>query len=547
MMTMTLWSACAALAIGALSTIAYARRRRWIEALLAAAAALALAGLAGADLVPLPGTVANAGSTLTLSPAAWDAGTPPDLNGVTRLRLQGDGLRAAQWRDLPALPLDWNAPATPALRLDFPSTIALGRMFTLRLARSWQAPGKLQLLAENGQVLAEDNGEGPLSVQWLPPLAENLVLTARLFDGAGKLVDQGPVPLRVTAPLPLQVRGRFGAPSFDLRALDDLLAASGAVIDWQVALGKALSRSETARAPVAQPDLEILDAAWFERAGDAARAAVLARVAEGGRLLVLGADAADAGLWSRSVGLQLRPQSADKTWGALALAGAAWNPNETGASAGAAAAWSGAGGIWTRDWRQGRIAWLGVGGWHRLAISEPRRLALWWQDVLDRLDVRRRQDLAWLDPDEMPLPRQRLALCARGDGLAQTDAVTFPALGQALPWQPRADLVDASCVALWPRQAGWLAVQPRRLPQSAAARSASQKIAAQAALASHAVYVYRDGDWPLWQRAQRRAATLAYAARTPAPAATVPRALPAWPFGVAFALAMLGLWWRERR
>jgi len=25
------------------------------------------------------------------------------------------------------------------------------------------------------------------------------------------------------------------------------------------------------------------------------------------------------------------------------------------------------------------------------------------------------------------------------------------------------------------------------------------------------------------------------------------RPLPVWPFGVAFALAMLGLWWRERR
>lgn len=546
MMTMTMWTAIGALAIGMLSMVAYARRRRWIEALLAAVAALALAGLAGADLVTLPGTVADTGSTLTLAPAAWDAGTPPDLNGVTRLRLQGDGLRAAQWRDLPALPLDWKPPDTPALRLDFPSAIALGRIFTLRLERSWQAPGKLQLLAENGQVLAEDKGSGPLAVQWLPPLAENLVLRARLFDGAGRLVDEGPVPLRVTALLPLQVRGRFGAPSFDLRALDDLLAGSGAVIDWQVELGKALSRSETARAPMTQPDLEIVDAAWFEHAGDAARAAVLARVAEGGRLLVLGANAADAGLWSRSVGLQLRPQPADRTVGALALASAAWNPNETGTSAGAAAAWSGAGGIWTRGWRQGRIGWLGVGGWHRLAIAEPRRLALWWQDVLDRLDVRRRQDLAWLDPDEMPLPRQRLALCARGDGLAQTDALTFPALGQALPWQRRADLVDAACVALWPRRSGWLAVQARRAPQSAAAQAAREGTG-QAVPEAHAVYVYRDGDWPLWQRAQRRDATLAYAARTPAPATSVTRPLPAWPFGVVFAFAMLGLWWRERR
>ena len=91
-------------------------------------------------------------------------------------------------------------------------------------------------------------GDGTLSVQWLPPLAERMVLKARLLDANGKLVDQGPVPVTVVEPSPLQVRGRFGAPSFDLRALDDLLAASNAVIDWQVELGKGLRRSESARA-----------------------------------------------------------------------------------------------------------------------------------------------------------------------------------------------------------------------------------------------------------------------------------------------------------
>jgi hypothetical protein len=502
-------------AVGILSAGAYCVRKRWIDAVLAVLAAVALAGAVGN--FSLPG---EAGHTLSVSGTE----VPLTLDGVRTLRLEGDGLRAAQWRDLPARPLAWQRPDTPAITLAFPREIALGRMFTLQLQRSWQAPGRLQLLAENGQVLAEARGEGPLTVQWLPPVAESLVLKARLLDAGGKVVDQGPVPVSVREPLPLQVRGRFGAPSFDLRTLDDLLAGSNAVIDWQVELGKSLSRLETARAEMKAPDLEIVDAAWFERAGDAARAALLARVAGGRPLLVLGANAVDASLWSRSLQLALAPQPAGKTIGAvLPMASGGLNPN--GAHAGA---WSGADGIWTRDWQRGRIAWLGVGDWHRYAISEPRQLALWWQDVLDRLGVRRSEDVAWLVPDEMPLPRQRLEACGQG----VQGQVEIPALKQSLSWQRRPERVDASCVALWPDKSGWLRMQG----EAQGAKRVQGEI-----------YIYADGDWPLWQRTQRREATAQYAARLPIAPSAGTRPLPTWPFGVAFALAMLALWWRERR
>jgi hypothetical protein len=297
------------------------------------------------------------------------------------------------------------------------------------------------------------------------------------------------------------------------------------VIDWQVELGKGLRRSESARAEMRAPDLDIVDAAWFERAGDAARTALLARVAEGAPLLVLGANAGDPGIWSRSVGLRLAAQPADKTIGTrLVMASSSLNPAE-----GRAGEWQGSDGLWTRDWHKGRIAWLGVGGWHRHAIEEPRALALWWQEVLDRLRVRRSADLAWLDPDELPLPNQRLEVCARGEALRKSEALAFPGLALTLPWQRRPERVDASCVAVWPRQPGWLKAEA-------------------AHAADGAVYVYAVSDWPLWQRSQRRDATARYAARTPVPATGgAARSLPTWPFGVVFALAMLGLWWRERR
>jgi hypothetical protein len=497
--------------IGAASAGLYLWRRQWIDAVLAAIAAAAL--LPVVLDTPLPGVP---GTTLKIDPA----GPPASLEDVRALTLEGDGLREAEWRDLPARPLAWTPPAGDTIRLDFPRRLALGRMFTLAVQRSVGGAGRLQLLAENGQVLADARGEGVLRVQWLPPVAEPLVLRARVFDGAGKLVAEGPVPVSVHETAPLRVQGRFNAPSFDLRVLDELFVGSNALVDWQVTLGKAITRAETAREQ-AEPNLLVIDAAWFEHASQPARAMLLAQVAQGASLLVLGANAGDAPLWSRALQLSLKAQPDTRRVGTpLPMTAAQF------ASAGESAGeWSGTDGmLWTRAWHKGRIGWLAAADWHRYAISEPQALALWWQGVLDRIGVEQPGDVAWLDPVEMPVPGQRLEVCAqnvRGD-------VAFP--GQTLAWQRRPDKADASCVAVWPQAPGWLRM-----------RAQGRKSA------EGEVYVFARDDWPLWQAAQRRDATARYAARTPEPAAAVRQALPAWPFAAAFALLMLGLWWRERR
>jgi hypothetical protein len=504
--------------VGLASAAAYLWRRQWVDAALALVAALGLA-LFSAGLT-LPG---EAGTTLAID----SSGPPGSLDGVRKLALKGDGLRAAQWHDLPALPLQWSAPAGETVRLDFPRQLALGRPFTLTMHRPGAAPARLQLLAENGQVIGEARGTGSLAVQWLPPLAERLVLNARLLDDGGKVLAEGPVPVVVREPAPLQVQGRFNAPSFDLRVLNQLLAGSGALLDWQVTLGKAISRSETARGEMDAPNLLVVDAAWFERASAPARASLLGRVAEGTPLLVLGANASEPGTWARALQLDLRPQPTDKMMGGtLAMASAPLNP-----AAGSSGQWTGAQDVpvWTRNWHKGRIGWLGAGDWHRFAITEPQALALWWQAVLDRIGIERKEEVEWVDPPEMPLPGQRLEVCARG---VAGEAV-FPGLKQTRTWQRRPDRADASCVAVWPAQPGWLQVQAKGQGGKAVAAD---------------VYVYAAGDWPLWQAAERRDATARYAARTPAAAqgaAGVP--LPAWPFALLFAAAMLLLWWRERR
>jgi len=511
-MNTTLIIAVVAIA-GLASAGLYLYRRKWLDALLVLAAATAL-GLIAADL-RMPG---EGGRTVTIDASS----APESLDGVRSLRVLGEGLRAGQWDDLPALPLEWSVPRGLAIRLDFPSQVALGRVFRLKVAREEKGAAQLELLAENGELLAQVRNAGDLSVEWTPPVAERMVLRARLRNAGGAVLAEGPVPLIVHEPAPLQVVGRFAAPSFDLRVLNDLLAGSGALLDWRVELGRNVTRSQTPREEMKAPNLTVIDAAWFERMGVGERTALLDQVAKGMSLLVLGANANDPGLWSRTVQLPLRAQPAgSKTDAPLEM------PLTTLAPvAREAGPWQDSNNmVWARGWQQGRIGWLAVAEWHRHAIAEPRALALWWQGVIDRLNVERRQDTEWLAPRELPLPGQRLEVCARG----VAGELALPDLKQTLTWQRRADRVDVSCAAVWPQKSGWLQVNDAKA-------------------GAHALYVYAKDDWRMWQDAQRRDATMRYAARTlDRPADGPTRPLPVLPFALVFAAAMLLLWWRERR
>lgn len=498
--------------IGLASAGACLMRRKWIDALLVIVAAVALGALV-AEL-PMPGD-----AEASVSIGAGDVA--PDLDQASLVKLSGDGLRASQWRDLPSRKLEWKPPADDVLRLDFPRSVTPGRMFRLSVTMSRPAARRLQLLAENGQVIAEAAGDtATLTVQWMPPVAETLLLKARLLDATGKMIAEGPVPFEVRDPVPLQVQGRFSSPSFDARVLNSVLANSDAVLDWEVMLGKTVTRSEIARAPIAKPDLLVQDAARIERLSGSARNALMAQVASGATLAILGSNAAEPGFWLRAMQLQLKEQAESKPSGVpLALLSAAYNP--PGRLAGA---WTSVGDrVWARPWENGRIVWIGVAEWHRYAIAQPQALGVWWQDLLDRSGVRRSEELAWMPPEEMPLPGQRLEVCALG---VKGD-VTFPQLKQTLKWQRRADKADASCVAVWPAAPGWLKLE-----------TGTQ---------SSQIYVYDPKDWPLWQKAQRRDATARYAARTPDLVKIATKPMPSWPFALLFTLAMLLLWWRERR
>lgn len=520
----------AAAATGAVSAVLYLRRRRWVDAGLAAMAGLALAGL-----LALPSNVTPAVDVVKVT----DDTVAADLAQASRIVVPGHGLREAQWRDLPARPVSWQAPSGDLLWLDFPRTLALGRTFALTMRRdAASAPWRLQLLAENGAVLHEARGSGTqLTVRWLPPLAERLLLRARLLDDAGKTLHEGPVPLMVVPVEPLHMIGRFGAPSFDTRVLNALLHDGGAVLDWQTVLGKAVTRSEGVAALPAPANAAVVDASWFESQGGAARAALLAQVAQGMPLLVLGGNAAAPAVWQQALALRLAQQpvtteqedtrhiSAADT--VLALAPAPWHPVAGGDWSVLAADRDGKPWLWQRPWRQGRVVWLGVAGWHRHAITAPAALGQWWQQVLDQATRPSLRPVGWVLPDPLPVAGLRTELCAHG--VRPGGAVVVD--GQAtLAWQARTDRGGAACVAFWPHQSGWIA-----------ARSGKE---------ATDMYVFGADDWPAWQRALRQEATQRYAARVlPGDTRTTAGAptLPAWPFAVLFTAALLGLWWRERR
>ncbi len=498
------------LAIGIGSALYYGRGRQWINAALVLLATAALAALVAKPTLP-----GAAGQTVTISSTA----AVPDLANASSIRVDGDGLRAAQWRDSPPRPLQWRAPSSEALRLDFPRQLTLGRQFVLTMRRPHGGAARLQLLAENEQVIAETSGSSAdLTVQWLPPVAEAMVLKARLLDEAGKIQAQGPVPVVVRSAPPLQVVGRFSAPSFDAQSLNALLSNSHAIFDWQVTLGKSLSRAETARSALTSPGLIVIDAAYFEGLHPSARAALLAQVAQGVPMVVLGGSAGDATPWAVAMQLPLTTQAEKTVEGQIALTTAPFNPTA------ASGPWQAAGQLlWTRPWQRGRIVWLGGSDWHRYAISEPQLLGLWWQGILDVAGVQRHDSVVWQDPDEMPLPGQRLEVCAHG----VTGDLAAQGVQQKLSWQRRSDKADALCAALWPTKPGWLQLQTQA--------------------GANSIYVFADSDWPAWQRAQRRDATARYMARTTQLAGAGSTPLPGWPFALLFALAMLGLWWRERR
>nr|WP_315468576.1 hypothetical protein [uncultured Undibacterium sp.] len=473
-----------------------------------------------------------------------------DLQTSNELVLQGDGLFASQWQDLPAKKLLWQRDTIPAgeiLQLQFPQQLAYGRLFQLRVDRrhvkgSW----RVQLLAANQQILAEQKStETSVTLSWLPPVAERLVLQARVLDEADRVIDQGPIPLQIVQIPPLQVQGRFAAASFDLQTLNTLLVQSDAVLAWQTQLGKGINRKENARQTMDKPALYVQDAAYFEQLPVAARSQLLEQIGSGATLLILGANAQQPAIWSSALGLRLSKAEAAEvaTSQGLTLTSTDWTPMPVTDTAWRSVQEQASGRrlMAQRDWQQGKIVWLAVSNWHQAMISEPQKVKLWWQTILDASEVNSAQE--WqLELDNLgqtiSLVGQRTGLCGRGlEHRMMTLSSENGTQPLHLQMQPVGYRAEAHCVAWWPASAGWY-----RWQTSEDKPGAKDKVQAQGSL-----YVFGNKEWPTWQRYLKQVATEQYAQRLAEPIEKRRSHVVIWPLVLLSMFAFLCLWWREQR
>jgi hypothetical protein len=182
----------------------------------------------------------------------------------------------------------------------------------------------------------------------------------------GKLVAEGPVPWSSTETRRCRARALQRALVRPARAERTAGGNSHAVIDWQVELGKNRAPQRKRARKDRKPDLLVVDAAWFERAGMPAVRPCWNRWRRA-PLLVLGANANDAGVWSRSMACTCRRSRPTRLIGGPLPLPAA--PSTRRAHAGA---WSGSDSASGRAMGQGphRLA-----GRRRLAPPRDRRAA----------------------------------------------------------------------------------------------------------------------------------------------------------------------------
>ncbi|UUZ56615.1 hypothetical protein LP419_16845 [Massilia sp. H-1] len=407
----------------------YLLRRQWADAALVLIASAALgAMLAGFTMPGMPAKAARIDAS----------GRAPHIGDAASVHLTGDGLRAAQWEDLPAL----------VARLD----AAAGRRATPRLpahdgagprvhAQGDAAQGRQPQAAAGGRKRQGDPEEAvssgaTLAVQWLPPVAETLVLKARLLDAARQNDRRRPGAARRARPAAAAGAGALRCTVF--RYAHAQPAAGPKQCDTRLAdharQGRHAQRS-AARGHRACRSAGGGRGLPGTLAGATARASLLVQVVDGTPLLILGASANElsrlvAHAQARTA-RAARIQTGGRTSGAGQCLG--WLPAARNVGGWSAAADR----IWTRPWDKGRITWLGVAEWHRYAITERARWACGGRTCSTPCGVRRPEPVSLIEPEQMPLPGQRLALCAYG----MTGEVTFPGLEAnarlAAPSRPR--------------------------------------------------------------------------------------------------------------
>ncbi len=119
-------------ATGLLSALLYVRQRQFIKTLLVLLATSGIFFFIGDFSMPAS-IAARSTTATTMRISDQDVVRHPTLlpSQVQKIVVDGDGLRSAQWQDLPRVPMEWKKSEKLAIALSFPRQLPLGRLFTL--------------------------------------------------------------------------------------------------------------------------------------------------------------------------------------------------------------------------------------------------------------------------------------------------------------------------------------------------------------------------------------------------------------------------------
>lgn len=587
----------AALVMGAWSALQYWRQGHKLSVLLVINFVVAIGALLWWDQVSmqLHATEKTLWKSSALQTSVdWDSDQQSYLSPTMLKQLehraaivmQGDGLRASQWRDVPARRLVWQVPqGRERIQLQAPSEVTLGREFELILQRpqlSSSAAKKtwsVQLLAENGQLLAQQSTIEPqLTLRWLPPIAERMELQLKVLDHGGRIIDRGPIPIEVKLHRPLHVSARFGSASFDISSLRQLLQTSEANLDWQTRMGQTVQHHLQARDGMAQANVMLVDAAYWENTSAQMRQQILQKIGQGTSLLILGANARQPQIWRESMGLELGPTASkasnqagtpevvfEWTQASLGMETKRLVMSATAMQAKPNSTWSSlrlpevvrddGDFIFGRTWKQGRIVWIGVSDWHRYLISAPETLKQWWQALLDQSLILAPSETQLRVRETMPIVGERISLCLDVETDNSTEVSALRDSAQTTyAFAASLDDVGQKCVNWRANASGWQSFTLLKNSRNNA-RSESKESAQTHQHGSGSelpeerrwVYVYPNEAWPTWQRELKRDATIAYQNRIAGVPTSAPQEIPHWPLLVWIMVLSLLLWFFDMR
>lgn len=501
---------------------------------------------AGASAEALAAVPAENQLRLPEAPTLASATAVPDLAtalrqhpGTRELVIVGQGLPARD-RDIASPPLRFLPGTAPRglVELQAPPLLAPGAAFTVHSRVQGMPDTRVELLDPAGHRvdLVNADATGRIALNASARDTGDVSFTLRVLDGAGKVLDQLPVPVRVRASTAPTMRLLAGAPGPELKYLQRWASDIGAKLQTSMLIGGGLQLGDAPAAldtaSLARIDLLILDERRLAALSLAQRGAITQAVRGGLGMLVRTSGTLDSNARRALRELGLEARSGDQTKPVIlrTLTDAEQNKTplaverfnlEFGGSD-VVPLLRAADGSTIGGWRAlglGRVGVLPITDSYTLVLAGHAEVhAELWNATLADL-ARPLADAAKLQLPAWAWAGERVSLCglaAPVKMLAEDGSRT-----QLLP-----DPSARSCVAAWPPQPGWLRIE---------------------AGDQHASILLLDPSKAVALHAQQMRDATSALSGVAARSEPLPIPGPRWPWLLGFVLVASLLWWLERR